>query len=279
MTHLYKRTLSLCLFLLLTLTNIQPATCDIVSLFPKTGYNTLKNGHVTVDISNVESGYIMVKHSGTDNRLKINTTHVMGQNRYDLSGDGQYYTFPLSYGNGVYWIAVYEQKPSSTGGGSYKRIFGDYITVEMPDESMSFLYPNQYVWYTEYSFASAKSMELCEGIVSDKEKVEKIYAFVHDQIRYDYIKAFTVQSNYIPDVDQTLREEAGICFDYAALFACMLRVQGIPTKLSVGKLMISDPPVEHAWNKVQIDGIWHFFDPTFGNIRYRQAQYLEQHTY
>jgi transglutaminase-like putative cysteine protease len=121
-------------------------------------------------------------------------------------------------------------------------------------------------------------MELCEGATSDVDKLEAIFSFVNEQIRYDYVKAFTVQSNYLPDVDQTLHAGTGICFDYVALFACMLRVQGIPTKLVVGKLLISDPPVEHAWNKVRMDDTWFLIDPTFGAY-YKQAQYLEQHAY
>ena len=59
----------------------------------------------------------------------------------------------------------------------------------------------------------------------------------------------------------------------------MLRVQGIPTKVAVGKLLVSDPPVEHAWNKVKIGDAWLMIDPTFGNNRFTPSQYLEQHTY
>lgn len=53
-------------------------------------------------------------------------------------------------------------------------------------------------------------------------------------LTYDKKKAQTVQSGYLPNVDQVLASKTGICFDYAALMTAMLRSQGIPTKLVVG---------------------------------------------
>ena len=50
----------------------------------------------------------------------------------------------------------------------------------------------------------------------------------------------------------------GICQDLAALAACMLRVQGVPTKLMVGYA----GKMYHAWNSVVIDGEEVLYDPT-----------------
>lgn len=279
MAHFNKRWAALCALVFFMLTSLAPACGDSTLRFPKTGNNLLTGGRVTVDISNAEYGYIMAKHSGTRNRLKIIITHPSGQNSYDLQSDGQYQTFPLSYGNGAYEVEVFEQAPSGARDGMYQNIFHKKINVSMPDENASFLYPNQFVWYTEFSYARAKSMELCEGITSDIEKVDAIYSYIREKIRYDYSKARSVQSGYLPDVDQTLNAQAGICFDYAALFACMLRVQGIPTQLAIGDLLISDPPVTHAWNKVKIGNTWFLVDPTYDGVQYRQAQYVQRHAY
>lgn len=246
--------------------------------FPITGYTLLKEGPVTVDISNAESGYILVKHSGTSKRLKLTVTHLLGQNRYDLKGDGKYETIPLTHGSGPYWIGVYEQQKNAAPD-TYQRIFGSLLDVEMPDRNTAFLYPNQYVSYTEYSWAVSKSNELCRGLISDIDKVESIFTYIRKQIRYDYVKSVTTHSSYLPNVDETLKEGTGICVDYAALLACMLRVQGIPTQLVVGKLLATNPPQNHAWNKVFIGGNWLMLDPTYGASRFTQAQYIEQHTY
>lgn len=251
---------------------------DVSSHYPSTGSSMIKEGSITIDISNAESGYIMVKHKETDKRLKLIISHLLEQNRYDLIGDDTYETFPLTYGSGNYSITVYEQVVNAQPN-TYKKVFEYYITVEMPDESTAFLYPNQYVWYTPYSWAVAKSTEICDGLTNDIEKVENIVGFIQKQVRYDYIKAFSLYQSYIPSVDVTLRDGTGICFDYAALTACMLRVQDIPTQLVIGKLFTTYPPLAHAWNKVQIDGSWLMIDPTYGNMRYTQAQYVEQYTY
>ena len=37
-----------------------------------------------------------------------------------------------------------------------------------------------------------------------------------------------VKSGYLPDVDKVFTENTGICFDYAAVMATMLRTQAIP---------------------------------------------------
>ena len=56
---------------------------------------------------------------------------------------------------------------------------------------------------------------------------------------------------YQPDPDETMKTGKGICFDYAALAAAMLRSQGIPTKLIFG--YVSPDDLYHAWNMFYTD--------------------------
>ena len=71
-----------------------------------------------------------------------------------------------------------------------------------------------------------------------------------------------------------LKEKTGICFDYAALMAGMLRSQGVPCQLVVGYA----GKAYHAWinvwseEKGWIDGViyfdgesWQRMDPTFAS--------------
>jgi hypothetical protein len=51
-----------------------------------------------------------------------------------------------------------------------------------------------------------------------------------------------------PDVDEILKSNKGICFDYASLMAAMLRSLDIPAKLVTG--YSSKLSVFHAWNEV-----------------------------
>lgn len=76
----------------------------------------------------------------------------------------------------------------------------------------------------------------------------------------------------MPDVDEiSLSSGKGICFDYAALMAAMLRSQRIPTKLQVGyageayHAWISCYVDEIGWvdNMISFDGKdWSLMDPT-----------------
>ena len=78
--------------------------------------------------------------------------------------------------------------------------------------------------------------------------VTSIYNYVVDNLTYDYEKAATVQSGYLPNVDLTLATQKGICFDYASLMTAMLRAQDIPTKLVIGYT----GQLYHAWISVYL---------------------------
>ena len=66
---------------------------------------------------------------------------------------------------------------------------------------------------------------------------------------------------FVPQLDEILSSKSGICYDYAALFAGMLRSEGIHTKLVKGYK--NDMKEYHAWNEVLIDGIWVIIDTTY----------------
>ena len=106
------------------------------------------------------------------------------------------------------------------------------------------------------------------------EKVAAIYNYVVRTLSYDYDKAATVQSGYLPNLDEVLRAKKGICFDYAALMTGMLRSQGIPCKLVIGYA----GTVYHAWisvwsedtgwidSAIYFNGTtWQRMDPTFAS--------------
>ena len=59
-------------------------------------------------------------------------------------------------------------------------------------------------------------------------------------------------------MDRCYETRKGICQDLAAMAACMLRVQGIPTRLMIGYA----GKMYHAWNTVIINGEEVLYDPT-----------------
>ena len=60
-------------------------------------------------------------------------------------------------------------------------------------------------------------------------------------------------TGYLPDPDETLSTKKGICYDYAALAAAMLRSQGIPTKLITGYVSSGGSELYHAWNMIWLE--------------------------
>lgn len=224
----------------------------------------------TIDYSYAAEGYVTVNYTEpTSNKLKVQVKGPKTIYTYNLSVN-QWECFPLSDGNGSYSVVVYENVKNA----QYAAVISATFTVTLKDEFMPFLYPNQYVNYTQAPLTVAKAKELCNGITNDLEKVEKIYDFVVTNISYDSDLAKSVQSGYLPVLDRTLKDKKGICFDYAALMTGMLRSQNIPCKLVIGyagtayHAWISVWSNQQGWvdSVIQFDGkTWHRMDPTFAS--------------
>ena len=249
--------------------NQKPATLP-VKAEPKTGVTVYENKKASVDASNLSEGYVMVRYTG-GKQVKIKVL-ITGENgvtyTYNLNNTGVAETFPLTEGNGRYSIKVYE----NTTGTKYALAFSTQVDLTLRNVFLPYLYPNQYVNYTADCATVKKAAELTADKTSDLDKVSAIYYFVTDNFTYDYDLAKTVQSGYLPNVDQALSTKKGICFDYAAVMASMLRSQNIPCKLVVGYA----GTIYHAWIDVYIEGVgwvdkviyfdgksWTMMDPTF----------------
>lgn len=229
-----------------------------------------QNDVAAVDASNTSQGYVMVNYNGSCEKVKLQITGP-DQNCYTylITEHGNYTAFPLIAGNGSYSIQVME----NIGGDSYVLSLEQTVDVQIENEFLPFLYPNQYVDFKADSNAVKKGSELAEDTWTDLEVVQNIYNFIIKNISYDEEKAQNVSYGYLPNVDDTLTSGTGICFDYAALMTAMLRSQNIPTKLEVGY----SGDTYHAWintyvddkgwvdNIIEFDGdSWQIMDPTLG---------------
>lgn len=243
-------------------------------LVPETpGTVTFAGNGVTIDASNVKDGYVAVKSEPKSNRLK--TQVMLGDHtyNYDIEGNNEYVIFPLQMGNGTYTIRVLE----NVGGKSYSPLYQADVDVQMDDTDRVFVFPSQFVWYTNDASAVAKSLELCKGLKSDEDKVDKLYEWVVDYLTYDEELAATVQDGYIPDLEETMSSKTGICFDYAALFGSMLRAQGIPTRLVIGQ--VQPEGITHCWNQVYVNGKWKWMDPTMDGKGHKESDYTKEREY
>lgn len=247
-----------------------PAAISVLLLPEASGRAVAKGNGAEIDYSNIGDGYVMARFAAANSkRLKVQVAGPATTYYYDLP-TGQWQTFPLSDGNGNYTVAVLE----NTTGTKYALLASQAMTVKVKDEFAPFLRPNQYVDYSNAEKTIAKAAELVDGVSDPLKKVEKIYGFVVNTLTYDKNKAATVKSGYLPVLDSVLEAKKGICFDYAALMAGMLRSQGVPCKLVVGYA----GKAYHAWISVWteetgwVDGAiffdgttWKRMDPTFAS--------------
>ena len=232
-----------------------------------------QNNSAVIDFSNAADGYIMAKWTeGGEVRLKVLVKGPGGASyQYNLRTDGAYEVFPLSDGSGEYTVGVYR----NISGKEYAAVLSATFGAALSDEFAPFVRPNQYVNFDAQSAAVARAAELCADAPDTLSRVERVYTFVVRNTVYDTAKAEAVRSGYVPNVDETLLSGRGICFDYAALMAAMLRSQGVPVKLVVGYT----GDVYHAWLSVWseadgwIDGQiyfngteWKLMDPTFASM-------------
>lgn len=196
-------------------------------------------GALRLDDSWLDQGYVAVL-AESDKRMKFQVISGQQTYNYDLpSGESQ--VFPLNMGSGSYTFRLMEQ----IEGTKYACVWSADRQVTLDNEFEPFLRPSQMVAYSASSRCVALTKQLAESCETDTELASAIYEYLVDSIRYDKQKAATVQSGYLPDPDETLATGKGICFDYAALAAAMLRSAGIPCKLITGYV---ENDVYHAWN-------------------------------
>ena len=238
-----------------------------------------QNDQVILDASHTDQGYIMVQYTGQNPKVKL---QLSGPNQvtYTYTLHSGWEVFPLTSGSGEYQCNVFEQ----IAGTEYAYAFSQTFSAAISDETLPYLYPNQYVNFSADSKTVAEGAKLAAYANTDLDVVAAVYEEIVGSFTYDYDKAETVESGYLPNVDAILESRTGICFDYAAVMATMLRTQGIPTRLDVG--WAGD--IYHAWVSVYtpetgwIEGIiefdgkqWKRMDPTFASNENQSSKIMQ----
>lgn len=257
--------------LLCVMTAAASFSADTYPLMPKAdGKVVYSSGGSYIDATYASQGYIMARQSGVSDKLKIQISLDGVKYNYSLRGDGSFEVFPLQLGNGKYTVKIFR----NISGTKYSALFTAEIDVALAREVCPYLYPSQYISYTEESDCVSKAVQLCKNITGDLEKLQAVNKYLSENIKYDVEKAKTVSSGYLPDPDETLSSGYGICFDYAALMCAMLRSQGVPAKLIIGT--VAPKALNHAWVSVYVKGkgwitskiysngnSWELMDPTY----------------
>ena len=268
------------------------AACLPAKQETQTGVTVYSNAKASVDASNLSEGYLIVAYTGGKSvRIKVQIAKTGGATyTYDLNNAGEPETFPLTEGDGAYSVKVFE----NTNGSKYAQAYSTSVKMTLRNDFLPFLYSNQYVNYTTATGMSTEMGKIARFLTDTKQKkttlqtrldkVGKVFDFVVDHFTYDYDKASTVSSGYLPVVDDILAAKKGICFDYAAVMASMLRSQNIPCKLVVGYA----GTIYHAWIDVYVEGTgwiagairfdgkdWTLMDPTFVSSGKRSPSIME----
>ncbi len=181
------------------------------------GTKTFTTDTAVIDISHTQEGYIMAKYTGSNAKPKLQLTGTDGIT-YTYSLYKDYSTFPLTSGDGTYQVGVYENVSDDR----YTTLLSETFSVTLTDPLKPYLYPNQYVNFTADSLPVAKAEELADGASSDLDIISSVYNYIITHFTYDYSKASSVTSGYLPDIDEVFTSEKGICFDYAAVMTFLM---------------------------------------------------------
>lgn len=232
------------------------------------GTDTVGQSPLVLDTSNVSQGYMTAvsDDNGTTKNIQISDEEGTVYSYFVKSGESA--VLPFTSGSCTYQVTCYEQ----VSGSQYAALYAQALDISLENEFLPFLYPNQYVNFTPDSEASKLALSLLSDDATEQEGIDTIFKYVTEHITYDEEKASTVETGYLPDVDETLSSGKGICFDYAALMTAMLRSRDIPCKLQIGYA----GDIKHAWIDVYIRGKgwvehaitydgekWNRMDPTF----------------
>ncbi|MDR1015193.1 MAG: transglutaminase-like domain-containing protein [Coriobacteriales bacterium] len=233
------------------------------------GTAVASNEKAVLDYSNAASGYVCAMSLLDGAKVKVLVDSPTGERyQYVLATTGDYLTVPLSRGSGTYTVGIYENLYDE----QYTPLLVQDVAAEAVDEFAPFLYPNQFVEFASGDQTVELSQELAANATSDVEAVDQIYLHVVQNFNYDYDKADSVAPGYLPRNDDTLASGTGICLDFAALTASLMRAQRLPTRLDVGycgqayHAWIEVYTAEKGWirKKIEFAGdSWVLMDPTF----------------
>ncbi len=238
-----------------------------------------KNERLDIITEHVNEGVIGIDYQSNDTKAKKVVIKKGDQKYiYNLLSNDEIINYPLQLGDGEYSINIYE----NISGTKYKSVEKQSVTVKQTDINNVFLQSILEINWREDDDSIQLANELVmkeekrqqqltgndKYVLSDTEKIDVIYDYVIENIRYDYDKINGLESTYTPDNDATIASKTGICYDYSSLLASMLRSQGIPAKMVKGYAQGSD--VYHAWNEIYLSGEnrWVVVDPT--NDAYRE---------
>lgn len=218
-------------------------------------------------ISSTVKNTIEISSSDYGSHMRIMVQKGNEQYFYSLNNSTE--ELPVQLGDGNYRVSILE----NVEGNKFRVLKNNNIKVADSNIDV-YLSSSQPVYWKDQSLILELGTKLTEGLNTNREKVQAIYRYIVENIKYDYNKIKYLGTDYVPDVESVLVTKSGICYDYSALFAALLRSQGIHAKLVKG-YEVRNLNTYHAWNEVLLDGQWVLIDATFDAGYYNENNMIK----
>ncbi len=214
------------------------------------------------DLTEADKGVIGANFTPADKKVKVMIQKGNNAYYYDLNNCAD--TFPLQMGPGTYRLAILEH----LSGSKYAVKHSKNLEVKLENDKSPYLQSANPVYWEGDSVSAQLAKVLTAGVDSDIEKAKTIHSYIINNITYDDDKADRLDAGYIPIADEILSSGQGICYDYAVLYAAMLRSIDIPAKVVKGYK--DDIDKYHAWNEVYLEDTgWAVVDTTYDAVMHQ----------
>lgn len=211
-------------------------------------------------------GIVQVERANSKDNMKILISKGDSKKNYVFGKITE--RIPLDLGKGTYEVKILDH----VEGTRYKVVHKKSIHLnEDIDEKTIYTQSINKIDFEDDQYIKELSDQLYKDesgkpkLLSTERKVHILYDYL-TKVTYDYDKVPTLTTNYMPDTKTLIKENKGICYDYASVFAGVLRLNNIPTKLVTG---YAGTDTYHAWNEVLIGDEWKLIDTTYDSV-YRQ---------
>ena len=173
--------------------------------------------------------------------------------------------------NGTYEVRVLKHKVDN----KYSRVFSKQVVVE---NCKGYMGSSEVVDFEEnQKFLQSDAIQKVLSNKEDYQIAQAAFKYLDKNWKYNYERAKTVKSWYVPNTDVNAVDKSGICYDYAAAYASIMREAGIQCKVIFGYVQTKTGSVYHAWNEVNLYGEWYIVDACWGE--YASTNYVRSTSY
>ena len=148
-----------------------------------------------------------------------------------------------------------------------------HAKIGATDEPEMYLASTQYL-DADHPLVMAEAVDVTRGANSDVERVERIYYYVRDHLRYDVLESFRYLAEGRLAASDVIEHGVALCMGKADSFVALCRAVGVPARVALQTLESPDmefvnPAVRALWQTKQGRPLpWHSLGEAFLNGRW-----------